>query len=48
MKTKSKFLKFLDNDIIRGNFKKIPQSVFDRISLIKKKANVARSKKKCI
>lgn len=47
MKNKKYFLEFLDNDIIKGNIKKIPQSIFDRISLLKEKAKLAKNKNRC-
>ena len=48
MKNKKYFLEFLDNDIIKGNIKKIPQSIFDRISLLKEKAKLAKKDRKSV
>jgi len=44
MKTTSQFLRLLDEDIKAGSIKKIPSSVFNRISAIKQKAYLARTK----
>jgi hypothetical protein len=44
MKNTSQFLRLLDEDIKAGNVKKIYSSVFNRISTIKQKAHLARTK----
>jgi len=44
---KKLFLDFLDNDIKKGNIKKIPQSIFDRILVIKRKVITVKNKGRC-